>query len=683
MPKRLLVAAAVFVWIAVPALAQTGSQNPPAIRESVEVVATKLPEAPHDVPASVEVISGDDLRARGATNLRDALALASGVSIGPGGDGGPASSVPEFWGLREFDAFLLVVDDVPWGGALNPALTTLSLQDVERVEVLRGPAPVTYGATSFVGVIHVVHKAASANTRYLNARFGSYSTGGVAVDLPIAITGAWKSRVSADIDRGGFKDDRTSFNRSHVLWRAGNAQKDRKTWFTVDFNALRQSPASPHPRQGPALSTAVPLDYNANPDGAFVDEDRLAAAFGFERAVMNGATWSTLASYTHSSNRAFRGFLTDISNSPNNANGFKENIDLNDLYADSHVVWPERSHVTLMGGADFLFANGEAKGASFAYTTPLSGSPAPIVQEPTTLPLDSEDRREFFGAYLSGEWRPSSRLTIEAGGRLNSTTERRGEGASVTFTRGSGTVGALFSLWEKGSDHARVFGNLRSTFKPAAFDFGLVENEGVLDPETSRAVEGGAKIRMMHARVDVEATAFRMNFKNLVTPTVVDNLPVLINAGTTRFQGFEIETDLRMPHAVSARAGYSFHDGKFVDFIQAFDNVPTQLGGNRFEMSARHLFSVGLIVAPPRGVIASVTANYTGDRYLNKRNTALAPAFTTIDAGAGYRMERLEIRVDGRNLGNRRDAVSESEFGDAQYYRMPARSITAGVVLKY
>src|ERR1043166_2450203 len=137
---------------------------------AVEVVATRLPEAPHEVPAAIEVISGADLRARGATSLKEALALAAGVAIAPGGDTGPASGVAEFWGLREFDAFLLVVDGIPWGRALNPAVATLSLRDVERIEVLRGPAPVTYGATSFVGVIHVVHTAASANTQYVGDR---------------------------------------------------------------------------------------------------------------------------------------------------------------------------------------------------------------------------------------------------------------------------------------------------------------------------------------------------------------------------------------------------------------------------------------------------------------------------------------------------------------------------------
>ena len=50
--------------------------------------------------------------------------------------------MPAIWGLRELDAFLLVVDDVPWGGAFNPALTALDLHDVERIEVMRGAAPV-------------------------------------------------------------------------------------------------------------------------------------------------------------------------------------------------------------------------------------------------------------------------------------------------------------------------------------------------------------------------------------------------------------------------------------------------------------------------------------------------------------------------------------------------------------
>ncbi len=104
-----------------PASATTGAQPAPSnaaanLTEHVQVTATRLPESTEQVPASITILTRDDLLLRGARDLTSALALVAGVSIAPGGDGGPASSVPEFWGLREFDAFLLTVDGVPWGG---------------------------------------------------------------------------------------------------------------------------------------------------------------------------------------------------------------------------------------------------------------------------------------------------------------------------------------------------------------------------------------------------------------------------------------------------------------------------------------------------------------------------------------------------------------------------------------
>jgi outer membrane receptor protein involved in Fe transport len=82
-------------------------------------------------------------------------------------------------------------------------------------------------------------------------------------------------------------------------------------------------------------------------------------------------------------------------------------------------------------------------------------------------------------------------------------------------------------------------------------------------------------------------------------------------------------------------------------------------------------------------VVGDVIVKYAGDRYLNKRNTALASPFTTVDIGVGYRFDRWEMRIDGRNLGDRRDPVSESELGDAQYYRLPARRIDFSVGVRF
>src|SRR6202043_939245 len=87
---------------------------------AIEVTATRIPENVDQVPAHLSIIQGDELRARGVTDLRTALSLVAGVEAPPGGDTGPAGAVPSFWGLHELYAFLLVVDGVPWGGAIRP-----------------------------------------------------------------------------------------------------------------------------------------------------------------------------------------------------------------------------------------------------------------------------------------------------------------------------------------------------------------------------------------------------------------------------------------------------------------------------------------------------------------------------------------------------------------------------------
>src|SRR5436309_2110778 len=204
--------AAGFAWLCLTALlsgfsqiraedTSTNNVPPPVPQEYVQVTATRVPEETGKLPASIAVITRQDLVRRGAYDLRSALALAAGIDIAPGGDGGPASSVPEFWGLREFDAFLLLIDGIPWGGAFNPALATLDLAGVDRIEVLRGAAPVMYGATSFVGVINVIHREPGSGPRSLRVAGGSYGTGAADLYLPLPAWRKLQSSLSADFDR--------------------------------------------------------------------------------------------------------------------------------------------------------------------------------------------------------------------------------------------------------------------------------------------------------------------------------------------------------------------------------------------------------------------------------------------------------------------------------------------------
>ncbi len=75
--------------------------------------------------------------------------------------------------------------------------------------------------------------------------------------------------------------------------------------------------------------------------------------------------------------------------------------------------------------------------------------------------------------------------------------------------------------------------------------------------------------------------------------------------------------------------------------------------------------------------------NYVGERFLDKRNRAPAGSYATLSALLGYRLRRWELRLTGRNLTDRRDPVSESELGDAQYYRLFPRRIDASATVRF
>lgn len=683
--KRFIPAIAVFIAAcgAVSAAEPTPAPLPP---ELVEVTATRVPDDPLNVPAGLTVISGEEIERRGARRLSDVLAFAAGVDIAPLGDGGPAAPVPALWGLKEFDAFLLVVDGVPWGGAFNPALSSLSLDDVERVEVLRGPAPVMYGATSFVGVIHVVHRDPSRMATGGRVTVGNHGSRTLSFGTPLSAS-ALRSAVDVDLERRGFDDPRTNFDRAQVTFRNLADVAGGHLSFDLRGAWIRQDPASPHVREGRVLTDRTPLDANYNPLGAHINERRIALDGRFTRSFAT-FDWESTVSLARSDKGVLRGFLTDLDGEDVNANGFRQSIRQDDLFVDSHVVL-RRGAARIVAGADLLWGKGDAFGGDFDYFAPLSGTGVPSGDDlASAAAVSIGDKRTFGGLYAQVDWNPHPRWHVEAGARLNSTRETRTIDAlefesgdttsgrdSKTVTRGSGAFGLAYSILT-GPDTLNAFANVRSTFKPAAIDFGLDSDIRILAPETATSYEAGLKSRAFGGRLDASFTLFQLDFENLVLSATQNGTPVLVNGGSQRFRGIELEAGLKVTGALLARAAFSVHDARFMDYVREFDpGVPTQLRGNRLEMSPRELASLGLLWSPEHGFTASAGAHYTGKRFLNMRNTSVAEAYTTYDAGFGWRDGKWEVRLEGLNLGDRRDPVAESELGDAQYYRLPGRSV--------
>jgi outer membrane receptor protein involved in Fe transport len=656
--------------------------------ESLEVTATRYPEDPANLPTVVTVLDGTALRARGITDLRSALGVVAGVDIAPGGDGGPASSVPEMWGLREFDAFLLVVDGVPWGGAFNPDLSSLSLRDVERIEVVRGSAPVMYGATSFVGVIQVVHYAPGSGHQQAALAAGTHTSGGLgaAIDLPSWL--GFSSRVSMEYEKQGFPDDRADWSRGHALWRNRRDAGGGTVHFDLDLSLVNQSPASPTPRVGAELTPLVGPDDNANPLGSKVDPRRATLTGGYDHQTEFGS-WSVTGSYAHASQSTLRGFLVDVAQPLSPAHGFRQDIGLDEVYLDAHATFTRLPHFSVVTGVDTLYGRGDASGGDFDYDVAPDGANPPDGRAiPSAAHVRMQDRRTFAGLYGYAAWTPQWRWRVDMGARLNVTSESRTthavefesgatDGGSDTRseTRPSGTVGVAFTAWKHGSDDAKIYAGYRNTYKPAAIDFGLDSAPEILRPETGASVEIGARSSLLDRRLELELEAFQMDLEDIVIAAEGATLPGLENGGKQRLRGIELELRGRILDDLFGRVAWSLHDARFRDFEQDFGAGPVQLAGNRIEMSPRNMGSVGVIWMPKTGFTAHGEVRYTGSRYLNRRNTALAESFITWSAGIGWRAKRWSVRLDGENLGDRRDPVSESEFGDAQYYRLAPRQI--------
>ena len=654
--------------------------------DDVVVTATRIAEPADRVPADISVISGKDLVDRGASDMASALSLVPGVEAPAGGDAGPSSAVPAFWGLHEFDAFLLVVDGVPWGGAFNPGITTLDFNDIERIEVLKGSAPVMYGATSFVGVVHAIHYPAGEAANEADVAYGNYGSIKGSTSLVLPQVGDWRESFAADGESLGFADAREIVSNEHVLYRGEGDLGPGRLRVDADLTFVRDVPPSPVVRVGTGLTTLTPINANFNPADAKIDEDKYHLAVGYSLPTAWGA-WDTLASFAYSDITDIRAFLhPDLSGAADTQNQRRY---IDDGYFDTHLNSKVSGNTTLIIGADLLYGHGQQTtlNGNSGYTVPLNGS---VLPPPTSAVAINEigtinDRRLFAGQYAQVEWQPDSRWDVTAGTRINEAVERKEssdlilpppqlaeESVSKTMIRPSEFIGASYRLFAQGKDEVVAYADYRNAFKPSAIDFGPDYTPALLSPETAQSYEAGLKGAADGGRLTYQAELFLLDFHNLVVAT---SSGALTNAGGERLEGVEGESRYQLTPDLALAANASYHDARFTQYL-FFDGVANvQVAGNQLPLSPHILAAAGLLYSPAQGFGTTVVAQYVGRQFLDEQNIAPVGGYITLAANIGYRFGRYRILLEGNNLTNQRKPVSASEFGSESFYLLNARTL--------
>ncbi|MDE2256491.1 MAG: TonB-dependent receptor [Xanthomonadaceae bacterium] len=690
-----LLAAAVLIPIGGICIAADSEQTPNSdlTLPPVEVTTSKTPEPVDQTPAMVSVVDSEDLDDTGASNMASALGLVAGVEAQAGGDAGPSSAVPAFWGLHEFDAFLLVVDGVPWGGAFNPMISTFDLNDVQRIEILKGAAPVMYGATSFVGVVQALHYPAGEASNVASLAYGNHDSWSASAALTLPQTGDYRQSFAIDGQSLGFSDRREAVKNGQALYRGALSLDHGTLTIDVGLSAVRDVPPSPVVRSGTTLSPAIPVDANFNPADARIDQDQNHLAIGYARDTAWGE-WSSRVSITRSNITDIRAFLhPDLSGAADTQNQSRR---IDDDYLDTHLTHRFGNSLAFIVGADALYGYGTqtTRNGNSAYTVPLDGS---VLPPPTTsLPVNEigvvRDRRNFLGQYAQLDWNPDSQWDVVAGLRLNETFENKfssdlvdpdplvSETHQRNVVRPTVTLGASNRLWQSGSDEAVLYADYRNAFKPSALDFGPDYQPAVLLPETAQSYEAGLKGALLDGRLNWQAEAFLSNFKNLVVPS---SSGFLVNAGGERLQGAELEAHYQLAPDLVLAGSLAYHDAYFTQYLFADPDTGSNVdvAGKALPLSPHLLASAGILYTPKTGFYATLVGNVIGRRFLDEKNTAPAGAYSTLAATVGYRFGRYAVSVQGTNLTNRRPPVTSSEFGSQSFYLLNGR--TAWLKLSY
>ncbi len=144
------------------------------LREIV-VTASKTEEDIKDVPASMEVITRQELEAKGAVKLNDILRLATGVYqyTGLTRDNAAVS-------IRGFDnkQTLILIDGRRLAGEPTAVfeIDRITVEDIERIEIVRGPVSALYGSDALGGVINIITRTSSRPFFQFNPQFGAYGS---------------------------------------------------------------------------------------------------------------------------------------------------------------------------------------------------------------------------------------------------------------------------------------------------------------------------------------------------------------------------------------------------------------------------------------------------------------------------------------------------------------------------
>mgnify|MGYP001820578534 FL=1 len=638
-------------------VSDTGESPPRFELDEIVVTASAMEEPLNAVPRNMTVVTREDIEQAPSKNIVDLLNREAGINM-RSLFGTDKQAVIDMRGMGATAAsdVIVMVDGVRMNSPDMSGVdfSTIPLETIERIEIVRGAGSVIYGSGAVGGVINIVTRKGTPDTETrLYAAYGSYDTKDARAGVSGSVQDLGFHLTAGYYDSDGYRDN-SEFNKKDV---AGVFD-----YFLTDVITLNLSGAyhkDEYGLPGPVGKQDVDsrkertkTDYPED-DGKTTDK-RVSGGFDMETDH-----WGSLrlnGGYRRRDNEYIVGYTPLLSKS-DQTDEIEEKTRTMTLVYDKNYSLFQRAH-TFQMGMDYAFTD--------------------YVREEKPGGPRQNSQMTSLGFFTNNHWSLSEKANLQWGYRVNRvdgkfrTDERVSFGTVQRWVNGDTDhpdwrnkaydVGLTYQL----SSGLIVYTNYATHFRVPNVDE-LAEAEPGLKPQEGTQVEAGGRMQVNDS-MEATVTLFRITIEDEIYFSDINRN---YDRDTVR-NG--IETDLKWyPNpSLFVWGNYSYTQATFEGDDANVPLVPSHKGSLGVEWEAVH------------GLTLSATGTYVGSRYDgndvdNDRYDKL-DAYQVLDTKATYRKNGFKVFIGVNNL---LDELYETSSFSESYYPMPGRNYYAGAEMRF
>ncbi len=600
--------------------------------ETIYISATRSEGPQMPVATQITVIDAEQIRISGATTITEVLRTQAGIQIqdADGSGGRNVTVAMRGFSVTAANNTLILVD----GRRLNnpslagPALNTVALKDIERVEIIQGSAGVLYGDQAVGGVINVITRSAQSGEikGSIGVEKGTDNLENYTARVNQGFSSGLNYSVSAQKrNADNFRDNNQSAS-TNVLGNIG-----------FDFDAgeifIEQQVIKDDLRlAGSLLDSEVMVNpRNTNSPMDFSNQDTDLKRIGGSVELLKG--WQLLGEYADRDENTDGYFYGN----------FTQNMRVKN--ATPRVV----GHIATRNGVSVL---------TVGYDTTQSFYKATTFSQP-------DYQQDVDGYYGQVIYPATPRVSVIGGVRHSSVEDTNKKGNTHrSDSVNAGEIGVNFQI-----DSAwRVFARSAGGFRFANADENGFALPGIdfLNVQTSQSQEGG--VAWVEKTASVKYSIYNMAIDNEITydPIAGRN----INLPTSKRQGFMFDGDVQLSEEIGLRGNYTYTNAS---------STSGDLNGKAVPFVAKNSANIGMIFTIAHGVVTSFDANYTGSRFRADdydNASSKIDALTLFNFNIIWSIDDVELGIRVKNITSEKYSDYDGIYGQ---YPQPSRTYNARV----